>query len=86
LREVGAGTQSRNLEAEVEAETMMLTGLFPMLYSALFLIAPRDGTIHNELASPTSAINHNSAPQVCLQAKLMEECSQLQFLFPDMPS
>lgn len=61
LREVRAGTQNRNLKAEPEAETMVLTGLLPMLYSAWSLIALRNGTIHKE--SSIRAMTHRLAPR-----------------------
>ena len=66
LKEVRARVQSRNLEAEIEAETMeeyYFTGLLPMAYSKLLSYTTQDhlsrgGTAHNKMSPPTLVINH----------------------------
>ena len=70
-QECQAGTQDRNLEAETEAKTMLLTAVFPCFALPAFLYTPgplaQDGTIHSGLGPPTSVDNQEKALRACLQ-------------------
>lgn len=54
------GTQGRNLEAETEAKTMLLTGFLSMPCSAHFLVHPRTSCL-GWLGPPTSVDNQENA-------------------------
>lgn len=71
-------------KAESEAETMLLTCLFPTSHSACFSYTHllKGGTTHGYLGPSTSIINQESTPETGPRASVPKTTSQLRLLLP----
>lgn len=82
-RAARARSQGRNLEAKIKAmeEHGLLACSLPLAQPTSSILQdhmPKDGNTHNDLATPTSIIKQENAPQTCLQANLIEAIPSLR--------
>lgn len=86
LREVRAGSESKDLETRDKSEAMedaeywlALPGLLTLLSCNTQDHQHRDDVNHSELSPPITNINEENIPQTCLQANFVGTTSQLRF-------